>query len=290
MKRIPSGFDSAVLKQGEWAEVNKITKLSDIKLALNQQAVRSKNLSKVSSAVRVRSDQPTVLIGAMMDTTVKGNKGDKGKGTNSVARIDSSAPTALIAPDDYQHIFKGNVRKKVGVSGGRGTQMTYPSDAPTALIAPDDYEHIYKGDTSNSKQNLFKKKGPKVGNEFSVPSEAPTALIAPSDYQHIFTDAAKGGPGKANNNQAITRTNGGGGGEAVAKGSKAKQDLNYNKPNLANIYSFNDREHDKDNSRQSHHKNPGSSVGNSELQHKQKSKKLYENEEGKGGCMCCVVM
>jgi hypothetical protein len=61
-------------------------------------------------------------------------------------RIPSDAPTALIAPSDYEHIYKGQA--KMAKSGK--TAKRIPSDAPTALIAPSDYEHIYKGSEKSS--------------------------------------------------------------------------------------------------------------------------------------------
>ena len=69
-----------------------------------------------------------------------------------------------------------------------------PSDQPTALIAPSDYEHIFKGDDEEPEQSKSKKQPTSVKQTPSpagkpkskdakvtrVPSDQPTALIAPS--------------------------------------------------------------------------------------------------------------
>lgn len=46
-------------------------------------------------------------------------------------RLPSEAPTALIAPDDYEHIYKDT---KLPDEYSKRTQRRIPSDAPTALV------------------------------------------------------------------------------------------------------------------------------------------------------------
>lgn len=73
-------------------------------------------------------------------------------------------------------------------------EPSIPEDAPTALIAPADYEHIFtaKPKTPLPPQAVFLKSKPKgkessASDEPSIPEDAPTLLIAPDDYQHIYS-------------------------------------------------------------------------------------------------------
>lgn len=50
----------------------------------------------------------------------------------------TAAPTALIAPEDYIHIYKGSQNPP-------NCEQNKEDNLPTALIAPEDYIHIYKG-------------------------------------------------------------------------------------------------------------------------------------------------
>ena len=98
---------------------------------------------------------------------------------------ESEAPTALIAPSDYEHIFSSKEEnKKVPPKPSK-----VPSDAPTALIAPSDYEHIFSSKEQVKKKPAQQKISPVPTQQkmTKVPSDTPTALIAPSDYEHIFS-------------------------------------------------------------------------------------------------------
>ncbi|XP_027199180.1 uncharacterized protein LOC113793361 [Dermatophagoides pteronyssinus] len=98
--------------------------------------------------------------------------------------VKSDQPTVLIAPSDYEHIFKGDpdtiaTDQKKTVVEVKAKKVS--SDQPTIMIAPSDYEHIFKGsqDKKEDKTNRQIRK---------VASETPTILIAPSDFQHIYCD------------------------------------------------------------------------------------------------------
>ena len=137
-----------------------------------------------------------------------------------VKRISSDQPTALIAPSDYEHIFKGgnddkreakganSLGKVVNINKSKPELTRVKSEQPTALIAPSDYEHIFKADddvkpyddkVANNKNKTFVKvsssvpvntaqckESPRVVNR--IPTDTPTALIAPSDFEHIYRD------------------------------------------------------------------------------------------------------
>ncbi|UXI16708.1 uncharacterized protein NH340_JMT02651 [Sarcoptes scabiei] len=113
----------------------------------------------------------------------------------------SEQPTVLIAPSDYEHIFKGldddelSFGKVVEKRNRQPKQSkakevlgeslkTIASEQPTMLIAPSDYEHIFKGPISEftDTKNQRKEKFPRII------SDTPTALIAPSDFEHIYAD------------------------------------------------------------------------------------------------------
>lgn len=171
--QIPSGFNSALLKKGSWGELNKRLKLSDIKLE-TKAPVRTKkehSASKVQDkskvgVTRIRSDQPTCLLKQEDETIpevkasahpgqplkVKGKMKAKKKQKNCRKSVSKSAnaPTIMMAPKDYQHIYKGKHRqvasKGKGKIKGKGSRkmVAMPSDAPTALIAPSDNQHIYQ--------------------------------------------------------------------------------------------------------------------------------------------------
>ena len=132
-------------------------------------------------------------------------------------KVPSDAPTALIAPSDYQHYF---TNKKHGKNSSDFVQNSFnikyeknvinkqqmkkageieliikkiPSDAPTTLIAPSDYEHLYSKKKPNKSlkntrirvdNNMMKKT---TQGSLKIPSDAPTVLVAPSDYQNLFT-------------------------------------------------------------------------------------------------------
>ncbi|XP_027202732.2 uncharacterized protein LOC113796625 [Dermatophagoides pteronyssinus] len=113
-------------------------------------------------------------------------------------KIDSDTPTALIAPEDYEHIFKRTQvqtkRAPPKQQQKNVEQLDFPSDAPTALIAPDDYEHIYKRQPKEQTKTITRKQQrPRTQfqqqqqrTKLEIPSDAPTALIAPDDYEHIY--------------------------------------------------------------------------------------------------------
>lgn len=189
-KRIPSSFSSKAIRDGDFINAGSATKLSATKIphprvGASSSKVRSTALSSRSKAVKVRSDNPTVLVNqatalAAMAKMNK-NKGASPYGT-TLTRVDSAAPTALIAPNDYEHIFKGEPK------GGKATKVAKrPSDAlgpvnseaPTALIAPADYQHIFKGeqDSAGKKKGAKEASKTKAGRDKRIPSDAPTALI-----------------------------------------------------------------------------------------------------------------
>ncbi|OTF77429.1 hypothetical protein BLA29_006832 [Euroglyphus maynei] len=96
--------------------------------------------------------------------------------------VKSDQPTVLIAPSDYEHIFKGGdpettqKRNEIDVKAKK-----ISSDQPTVMIAPSDYEHIFKGTPAKNES--------KTGKPIrKIASETPTILIAPSDFQHIYCD------------------------------------------------------------------------------------------------------
>lgn len=93
--------------------------------------------------------------------------------------VPSDAPTALVAPSDYQNLFSKAKKPFIG-GGARKPDLTVPSDAPTVLIAPPDYQHLF----SKAKKTIGKKETNRLQ---TVPSDAPTALVAPSDYQNLFS-------------------------------------------------------------------------------------------------------
>lgn len=142
--------------------------------------------------------------------------------TDAIANVPSEAPTALIAPVDYEHIFNAAKQQKK-VTEHSPAIMNVNSEAPTVLIAPADYEHIFTANTSSpiktaiSKTTVSKagyKKSTLPGSTATNPSaqpssragvkcksapaykaeaafnradsSAPTALVAPVDYEHIY--------------------------------------------------------------------------------------------------------
>jgi hypothetical protein len=106
-----------------------------------------------------------------------------------VKRIPSDAPTALIAPSDYQHIYSESKKQPQRTTSAQAVKRL-PSDAPTALIAPSDYQHIYsEGKKQPQRTTSYQQVRQQTTSNQQlkrIPSDAPTALIAPSDYQHIY--------------------------------------------------------------------------------------------------------
>lgn len=158
-KRIPSSFTSKAITEGEYIAGASGSKLSATKLPVSMSAPAGASTSKAgrstshanaskSKVAKVRSDEPTVLLG-VVDMPVPKAPAKGGKGGTSIARVDSAAPTALVAPADYVHMYKaggvkvvaGGGTKNKGAGKGGGDALTaVSSEAPTALIAPNDYE------------------------------------------------------------------------------------------------------------------------------------------------------
>lgn len=73
-------------------------------------------------------------------------------------------PTAMIAPEDYVHIFKNDLNAAPYTDNGPTPACETPSDKyqplPTAMIAPGDYQHIFHkpGEGSQAKINTRQKK------------------------------------------------------------------------------------------------------------------------------------
>lgn len=159
-KRIPSSFTSKAITEGEYIWGYSGSKLSNTKIpaSLSVRATTcapARSLNSRSNAPKavskVRSDNPTVLLTGAADFKLTPKVSKERCGT-AITRVDSAAPTALVAPADYVHMYKaagpakvvgGTVAKsKVGKGGppARDTLAVVPSEAPTALIAPNDYE------------------------------------------------------------------------------------------------------------------------------------------------------
>ena len=115
---------------------------------------------------------------------------------NKPKRVESDQPTALIAPSDYEHIFKGDLSDFQKNTKIKKSPKKIPSDQPTCLIAPSDYEHIFKGS--------FEKPPAKPNR---IPSDTPTALIAPSDFEHIYRDPSLAKALNIKKSKAVTKKN-----------------------------------------------------------------------------------
>lgn len=159
-KRIPSSFTSKAI-EGEYIYgYSSGSKLSNTKIGSTSVpalpppcpparscANSRSNVSKAAS--KVRSDNPTVLLTATANLPLKVAPivTKEGAGT-AIVRVDSAAPTALLAPADYVHMYKaagpgkvvGGAAGKSKVGKGAADTLAVPSEAPTALIAPNDYE------------------------------------------------------------------------------------------------------------------------------------------------------
>lgn len=96
--------------------------------------------------------------------------------------------------------------KSLAYSSARSpNNLTFPSDAPTALLAPSDYQNYYtnkdkpqtptttpkasfpNGGTSRAREEGVQKKAPASAITAPVVSDVPTILIAPKDYKQYFT-------------------------------------------------------------------------------------------------------
>ncbi|KAH9388828.1 hypothetical protein TYRP_008175 [Tyrophagus putrescentiae] len=207
-KRIPSSFTSKAITEGEYIAGASGSKLSATKLPVSMSAPAGASTSKAgrstshanaskSKVAKVRSDEPTVLLG-VVDMPVPKAPAKGGKGGTSIARVDSAAPTALVAPADYVHMYKaggvkvvaGGGTKNKGAGKGGGDALTaVSSEAPTALIAPNDYEHIFCAPEANTK------KVGKVVSKAPVTSEvhAPASKMQKSKVANKKDTAAAGG-------------------------------------------------------------------------------------------------
>ncbi len=227
-KRIPSSFTSKAITEGEYIAGASGSKLSATKLPVSMSAPAGASTSKAgrstshanaskSKVAKVRSDEPTVLLG-VVDMPVPKAPAKGGKGGTSIARVDSAAPTALVAPADYVHMYKaggvkvvaGGGTKNKGAGKGGGDALTaVSSEAPTALIAPNDYEvRGLRGnnsslltDTVSLFQHIFcapeanTKKVGKVVSKAPVTSEvhAPASKMQKSKVANKKDTAAAGG-------------------------------------------------------------------------------------------------
>ncbi|KAH9404515.1 protein serine threonine kinase [Tyrophagus putrescentiae] len=95
----------------------------------------------------------------------------KGGSSGALPRVDSSAPTCMIAPEDYEHLYAAGKGKEKAVKvvkevKGQSDSLAAAgaSDAPTALIAPQDYAHIFCAEPT------IKKKLPPKKAESRMPS------------------------------------------------------------------------------------------------------------------------
>ncbi|KAI2807988.1 hypothetical protein BLOT_005929 [Blomia tropicalis] len=157
----------------------------------------SKTNVKTVNQFKIPSDAPTALIAPddyqNLFTIAKANKESSVKVVNRTdhkaeatpkkmdpltLKIPSDAPTALIAPEDYQNLFTKQTSSKTKVVTKNLPNVL--SDAPTALIAPDDYQNLF------TVQKVPKHKIPDKDLNL-IKSATPTALIAPEDYQNLFT-------------------------------------------------------------------------------------------------------
>lgn len=91
--------------------------------------------------------------------------------------IKSDSPTEMIAPDDYEHIFKNTLKGKM-----TNKIMRIASAIPTEMVAPIDYEHLFTNPLAVKKTLANKELIPRI------PSDVPTEMVAPADYEHIFTN------------------------------------------------------------------------------------------------------
>lgn len=93
-----------------------------------------------------------------------------------------------------------NSKSLVYSSARSPNNLTFPSDAPTALLAPSDYQNYYtnKDKTTATAQKAsspnggtsrasVQKKSPASAIAAPVVSDVPTILIAPKDYKQYFT-------------------------------------------------------------------------------------------------------
>lgn len=138
--------------------------------------------------------------------------------------IGQDMPTAMIAPEDYIHIYK-----KDGGSAKMGTAQMFDLDTrksltktakenlepmPTAFIAPEDYQHVFhqpengspvmpsksseKKNNPPARQGSERKKSRQSIDRHTIKRQdsekkqedigkaMPTALITPEDYQHVY--------------------------------------------------------------------------------------------------------
>ncbi|KAJ6222861.1 hypothetical protein RDWZM_001406 [Blomia tropicalis] len=87
--------------------------------------------------------------------------------TNKVSMVQSDVPTILLAPDDYEHIYEAKMKGNFKAVKRR----TNDDDMPTMLMAPDDYEHIYKANKVETNNILKSRK-----KTTHIPDDAPTVL------------------------------------------------------------------------------------------------------------------
>lgn len=97
--------------------------------------------------------------------------------------IKSDAPTEMIAPDDYEHIFKNTLKGKM-----TNKIIRIASAIPTEMVAPIDYEHLFTNPLAVKNTLANKELIPRI------PSDVPTEMVAPADYEHIFTNPISKNP------------------------------------------------------------------------------------------------
>lgn len=90
------------------------------------------------------------------------------------------APTALIAPEDYEYIYKSKL-KKTKVKAKKVKQIPLvDNEVFTDLVVSEDYEYIYS-------EGIGTDNKPTSAGQPTIPDDAPTCLIAPDDYQHVYS-------------------------------------------------------------------------------------------------------
>ena len=203
LKKIPSSFTSSALKDAALANAKMVSPSSKKKFSCkssNQKRKTSRTTTKSMSRQKVRS---TSRVKSRTKTKI-------GKAAKSQARMDkgaqdSSEPTALIGPDDYQHIYKAPPKQTPGKQitkhndGPTGTAM--PEDFPTALVAPDDYEHIYNAPESE------KPSAKKTVKNQEIPDDAPTVLKEMVEMERSGKGSGQNATANEGDNQAKKSAN-----------------------------------------------------------------------------------
>lgn len=136
------------------------------------------------------ADLPTALIGPedyqhiYTNTQTRVNK--------ETSHNEDNLPTALIGPDDYQHIYTNTTSART--VGNKATPEEMDT-LPTYLVGPDDYQHIYHNNNnknmlqrrkSNHTPDRYNRNATVTQNTTEDADDMPTCLIAPADYVHIY--------------------------------------------------------------------------------------------------------